>query len=667
MSDPSSLKVREASTWWALIVIFPGIVFWNSLHGEFHLDDIYRIANNTGLNAWWPPWRHFLDPSTSATLPGLVQFRPFLPLCLSTNGALGNLLGIERLMSLHLGNLAIHILGVGLLYLLLRELLEHWGRQTRTPREAARIAVVGALLFGVHPVAGVSVNYLCGRDVLLMLAFLLAAFLSYVRLRRLGGTPWRWIVCALLLTGAQLSKANALAAPLLILCFEFTLGGQNFLSKKAWLRALPALVVLLSIQAYTILVLDFSDASKLLVDRGGVFEYPLTQFRMHLVWYGRNLVWPFYMRAEPLVEASRSLFEAGVLAGIALVAGSLTWLWRQRHRRPLMAFSLGAYWVLFSVTSSVLPMRRLVTDYRQVPSLAFGVLFFVLAGNALLRGRWRVALAVVALAWFGGTSVYMNRHWRTEESFWLHSVELGAGSQAHLNYGFSICRRDPALAEEHYLHALEMEPGNVWVMINLGILRIRTGDPEDGLALVRRAVSRVPTWAVAHYWFSIALSRTKLWEESAVEARVAVELDGRNQRYKDQRIKAQYALAFAHYRAEEYTLALDAVRILHEFKPSYSDSKFLEAFLLGWLDQPQAAVAAYEEFLGERPDHAQAHYNLGLIFVGQAEVQRAILEFQRVLEIDPAFRLAHMRLATCYADAGDDEASALHAELYRAE
>ena len=64
--------------------------------------------------------------------------------------------------------------------LLLLALFRRWGAD-----EPA--ALLGALVFAVHPVSGIPVNYLCARDLSLMALFLVAAALQYARWRRLGG------------------------------------------------------------------------------------------------------------------------------------------------------------------------------------------------------------------------------------------------------------------------------------------------------------------------------------------------------------------------------------------------------------------------------------------------------------------------------------------------
>ena len=85
-----------------LLAVLPTLASLGALDNGFHLDDLYRIVGNPGVEGSVPFWRHFVDPSTSASIPRLTQYRPLLPATLSWSYALA---GGHDLVVYHVGNL----------------------------------------------------------------------------------------------------------------------------------------------------------------------------------------------------------------------------------------------------------------------------------------------------------------------------------------------------------------------------------------------------------------------------------------------------------------------------------------------------------------------------------------------------------------------------------
>ncbi len=69
------------------------------------------------------------------------------------------------------------------------------------------------------------------------------------------------------------------------------------------------------------------------------------------------------------------------------------------------------------------------------------------------------------------------------------------------------------------------------------------------------------------------------------------------------------------------------------------------------------AIARYQKALEIRPDYAEAHYNLGLIFPRLGRLDEAITEYRKALEIRPDYAEAHNNLGSILARLGrPDEA-----------
>lgn len=494
-SESSTSPGRRAWIDVAVVVVVCLVVYANTLGSGYHLDDQYRIVENPQLEHVWPPWRHFFDPSTSSSLPTIVQFRPMLPLSLSLTTWLGDVVGPSRLVAHHLGNLALHVAAS----ILVVRLFTRLAARVEPEGPARGVGLAAGLLYAVHPVAGVPVSYLCARDLLLMQVFLLGSLLVFVRLRADGATPLRWGLALGLLALSLASKTNAVVAPALVGAIDVAIFGASLRDPRTYLRAGLFAVPVLAFFGWTELGLGFSDADMLIVERGPL-EYPLTQAELHLTYYLRNAVWPFEMRVLPRVEPVTHLADPGALLGLAVVVGSLVLAWRVRSRAPLLALCIVAYWIAFAPTSSVLPFRYLATDYRQVPSLPWLLAAVAWVTLRLLRRRDAAVVLGLLVIYLGGASVMINRVWHDERTLWGQSIRHGGETQAHVNYGRAVAAEDPALAEAHYQEALRQAPGNVFALINLGMLEVTQGRFDAGIARLERAAALAPSWPLTATW-----------------------------------------------------------------------------------------------------------------------------------------------------------------------
>jgi len=172
----------------------------------------------------------------------------------------------------------------------------------------------------------VPVNYIAGRDLLLMMVFLTAALLIYVRMRRAGDTVTGWCAVMVLLTLSMLSKANATVAFALVLLFEFLLFGARATDWRPWVRV-GAIGALCSVFVWTTFVLRDASSGLRSVAASDVLDYPLTQLKLHLFHYSRNFIWPFLIRRLPFVEPVKSLLDLGAMVGGGFVLATLCLAW----------------------------------------------------------------------------------------------------------------------------------------------------------------------------------------------------------------------------------------------------------------------------------------------------------------------------------------------------
>jgi hypothetical protein len=488
-------RLPHAASWLVLGAV--GLaVFGNALVGGYHLDDAYRISGNPEIDVFWPPWRHFFDPGTSSSLPTIEQFRPLLPLTLTITAALGDTLGLARPVAHRWGNLAIAVATAVIVLRVFQDLLARRADYL-DPATRQGVAWTAALVYLVHPVAGIGINYLCARDLLMMQAFLWLGLLSILWAADRPG--WRDALPALFVLASLCAKTNAVMTPVLFGVFAALGLGRGFRDRQLWRWVGGSAVAVAAFLAYTHVVLDFWDVGQTMVERAP-FDVPRTQAKLHVLHYGRNFVWPFRIRLLPDVELVTTWSAPGMWLGVVVIVAALVLAWRWRASRPLVSLAIVAYFVSIGPTTSFVSMRQLAADYRPVPGLPWLCLLLALAIWTWPPRNLRASVAALVLAYFAGCSVLMHPLWRTDEAAWAQSLRYGGTPQAHVNYALAVAGRDADLAEAHYREALRRAPNNVFAHINLAMLDLYRGRIAEGIERLERARGMAPDWELTQTW-----------------------------------------------------------------------------------------------------------------------------------------------------------------------
>ena len=154
-----------------LLLLAGGLVYANSLNGDFVYDDVHSIVQNPDIRSLWPP--QWLQPTD--TVNEAVNSRPIASFTLVFNYAFGGL----EMPGYRLFNIAVHLLcGLAL-----------YGVVRRTAASVA-LAFACALLWLVHPLQSQCINYIIQRRESLASLFYLLALYSAIRGFDANGRGW---------------------------------------------------------------------------------------------------------------------------------------------------------------------------------------------------------------------------------------------------------------------------------------------------------------------------------------------------------------------------------------------------------------------------------------------------------------------------------------------
>ncbi len=458
-------------------------VYLNTLAHGFVWDDLITLDQR--VRFYRSPLDAFLEPPDIPGFPGV--FRPltfatfWLDQCLWWRNALG----------FHLTSVLLHALNAALVYLVARRIGCH-----------APAALVGALLFAVHPIHTEAVAWITARVDVLATTFTLLALLAFARLRAQGRARSRdvWgmaIAIAVCAFAAAASKEPGVVVPALIVAAAMIPSAHAAITDRTVWSGVAASSA--GVLAYLALrqVNDAGGAEHLAAPSAA----NLGRLFLAFGFYVERLLVPVGLCAYlPEVPGGATVVAFAILGlvAVALVA-----------RAPRARFAV--LWILAALAPSMLvvladiSVTAVAERYLYLPSVGLALLAAIaLAARPPL---WRLAPASVAivavLALLATATVLRNRVWHDEISLWSDVTGQQHGfALPYMNLGLALAdagKLDEAAAAYHAALDARASPTTKRdTYVNLGHLELRRSRLDDALALFTRANAIAPH-ASAHY------------------------------------------------------------------------------------------------------------------------------------------------------------------------
>ena len=299
-----------------LLVLTVG-VYSNSLFNDFVYDDTVTITENLFVR----DWENLPDlfSKTYFSRSGEETYRPVVTLSYFIDYTVWGL----KPFGYHLTNVLLHSINVVLVYLLTIALFRDW-----------RIGFLSAMLFAIHPVQSEAVNAISFREDLLVVFFLLPAFLLFLKITDhsspVTGHSKRffYFLSLLLYSLALFSKEMAVTFPLLLVLYHFCFRKdgekENAINRQPASRDKQLIFYLTGYVAVTLMYLFFYFGF-LSNPTPGPFKHPDLWIRFLnipkvLIQYLCLILVPWTLNADYVMRPSHSLSEISVLFPIVILA-----------------------------------------------------------------------------------------------------------------------------------------------------------------------------------------------------------------------------------------------------------------------------------------------------------------------------------------------------------
>jgi tetratricopeptide (TPR) repeat protein len=228
------------------------------------------------------------------------------------------------------------------------------------------------------------------------------------------------------------------------------------------------------------------------------------------------------------------------------------------------------------------------------------------------------------------------------------------------NVAFELARKgqyEQAIAE--WRKALEFDPGEASVYLNLGVALARMGKLDEAIVQYQKALAITPDAAEVHFRLGSALADAGKFDEAIAHFRKVLETRPANQSgtYDATTYNLMGRALAGKGRMAEALEDLEKATQLH---PGFGPHLYDYALALVQANRFDEAQESVEAALRNDGDLAEAHLLLGELLARKRHLAEAAREYQRALELRPDFGRAHLDLATVLAAQGDMPGAVQH-------
>ena len=514
----------------ASLCVLTFLAYAGTLRFLFVHDDRGQILGNPAVHSWHAVPSYFISQVWAAVGPanGGNDYRPIFLLWLRINDAIFG----QHAFGWHLTTILAHVAATYCVFLLAHRILGD-----------RRAAIIGGLVFGLHPIHIEGVAWISGVPEPLMSAFAISAFLCWIRHREQDDGDRRWLGASLALYAmAILTKETAVVLVLILFVAEWMEFPRPLLSrrqptKQAFMRALIGLMpfIVLTVVYFLVRILalkGFSHPAAQLSWLAIVLTWPSL-----LLFYVRLLLWPvglspFYdLHYVTHPTIGNTVLPALVLSFVALGL----WKWASRSRPVALAIPWLVIPILPVLNVQVFGDGNFAHNrYLYLPSVGLALLVAAAWRAIKLAGQGRESIRMVQNGVFIILVLLMGFTIQVEDRYYASDATFYAYAYSRMKNPDPIIGMDHAntLAEagdydsaaKIYQQLIRAHPEMWDAYFNLGYMEYQQGKLDLAAASLSQAAAGNPANAGALFYLGLTNLKRNRMDAAELNLRRAVAL-----------------------------------------------------------------------------------------------------------------------------------------------
>ncbi|NCA76490.1 MAG: tetratricopeptide repeat protein [Alphaproteobacteria bacterium] len=522
-------------------------------------------------------------------------------------------------------NLLLHLINVVLVFIVIKRL-----------NRGSVVALVTALLFGIHPLHVESVAWVAELKDLLYTLFFLLSCIFYLKYLEDKSRKY-FFITLLFFTASLLSKAMAVSLPVVLLLIDY-FRGRKF-SKIVWLEKIPFFVLSL---LFGIIAIIAQGSTEAIADhaRFSFFHRIVFASCSFLSYLGKLLLpvnlsafYPYPVRSGDLIPGSMYLCLFIMAALVAVMIYSF------RRSRDLF-FGLVFFTITIFLVLQLLPVgNAMMADrYSYIPSI--GIFFLAGVGVKFLwdKGyRYAIGALLIAFTLFFGVQTFLRcTIWKDDLTLWNDVIKKDpAVEYAYNNRGIVLMnqeRYDESVSD--FTRAIELNPVYPIVFLNRGIARSRQNKHAEAIADFDQAINLKPENPEAWFNRGVALRNVGRNEEALRDFQRTLEL-------KPQFPMAYYNRGTLYMNLKRYPEAIVDFTNAIKADPAFADSYLNRgvAHMIG--NEKMEALQDFNKAIDLKPGFINAYYNRGNYYLSEKKYREAIADYTHAIELKTDYSAAY--------------------------
>ncbi len=402
------------------------------------------------------------------------------------------------------------------------------------------LAYLTAVLFCLHPINGMLVNYVTATGIS---TFVISLQLSFLCFLRYLNTTKRFFYCLSLfffLLGL-LSHEMSLVYPGYIFCVLYFL--KNYSWKRTVVLCFPFLFLALS---YLFFRMEFFSVRGILkvpfkvVTMVGAYFSSLNHL---IVWYLSKLVMPsgiLFLWSERIVEKGNFIVEQVMFAGIILILFYLVFgRWKKGIKAFALAFFLIGFIPCFWASYTYFPYLDPIIEPHWFYFSSFG--FFLFLSSVLLKWMGKIKVKMIGALSVLGVLLFLffclqqnNASWKDQETYCRYWLSLnGRNMTPYYGLGKSLTQKgEYAEAIKYFEKGLKTTAyHSAFIYADIGYAYFLKGDNQQAAERYSIALGEDPQYSVTYYYSGLLFLKEKQFDQAKKAFSRAHELYPKDERY----------------------------------------------------------------------------------------------------------------------------------------